>query len=105
MAMPLTLNLDVQWPDGRLVHVRCTGLAELYELGEQDAPPEEVTLGETNVSSEGALYSFLAESTRISPDQGRVEVIGFRRQVLKIPGLLGITGPPADPIAVTLPQQ
>ena len=101
--MALIFNLDVHWPNGRLVHVQCTGIAELDER--EDAAPEEVTLGVADVSSPGAFYNFLAESTRITADQGQVEVIGFRSQVLKIPGLLDIQGPPPNPITVTLPQQ
>jgi hypothetical protein len=100
--MALTFNLDVYWPNGRLVHVQCTGIAYLEERGDAS---REITLRISDVSSPNAFYAFLAESTRISADQGRVEVIGFRSQVLEIPRLLDIQGPPPDPITITLPRQ
>lgn len=100
--MALVLNIDVQWAGGRLVHVHCVGEPVVPEWAY--VPTSPVPLDTGDVGSLDALREFLTEATRIAPDQGTVEVLGFEPDVLKILAVLAIEGPPPDPIVVRLTQ-
>jgi hypothetical protein len=99
--MALELNIDVQWADGRLVHVHCVGEPIVAErrtyVGLASA-----WLDSGDVSSLDVFHEFLTEATRIAPDGGLVEVLGYVPEVFRILQLLTIEGPPPDPVKITL---
>ena len=97
----LVLNIDVQWAGGRVVHVHCVGETYLPERGDHDAAAP-VRLDFGDVGSLDSFREFLTEATRIAPDQGTVEVLGFEPDVVKIFAVLSIEGPAPDPIIVKL---
>jgi hypothetical protein len=99
--MELILNLDVGWPSGRLVHVRCVGM---QLIPERDYGSDVTPLDGKDVASVGVFHQFLAEATRMAPDAGTVEVVGLQPAVAKILRLLKIEGPPPDPITVALDE-
>jgi hypothetical protein len=99
----LVLNIDVQWAGGRLVHVHCVGEPVVPERRDYvvTAP---IPLDSGDVGSLDSFREFLTEATRIAPDQGTVEVLGFEPDVFKILTVFSISGPPPDPIIVKLAQ-
>jgi hypothetical protein len=102
--MALVVNIDVQWANGRLVHVHCVGEPVVPERSRGYEATAPVPLDTSDVGSLDALRGFLADATQIAPDQGIVEVVGFEPDVFKIFKVLGIEGPPPDPIILKLTQ-
>ena len=97
----MILNIDVQWTNGRLVHVHCVGEPVVPERQDYvtQAP---IPLAGGDVTSLDALKEFLTELTRMAPDLGSVDVIGYDPDIFKILQLLAIEGPAPDPITVAL---
>ena len=100
--MPLVLNLDVQWPSGRLIHVRFLGMSLVPPRGDYVAETEVTPLDREDVASLGVFHRFLAKATRMAPNAGTVEVVGLQPEVAKILELLQIEGPPPDLITIKL---
>jgi hypothetical protein len=104
VRMPLSLNIDVEWSDGRKVHVRCTGVPYLPTRG--DRPIEEddvVPLFELNVESRKAAVDFLTEATRFAADGAVLRVSGIEDDVRRLAIALGVYGPPPARIVVRVP--
>jgi hypothetical protein len=99
--MALTLDLDVVWPDGRRVHVRCSGWALLGNRGDTEALNAPV-LSAIDVTSAEALHTFLRRATRAAAAGEVLEVGGLEPTVLRVLDVLDIVGPPPRPIVVRL---
>jgi hypothetical protein len=102
------LHLQVAWPSGRQVSVDVLVLPEFnpsraFDRGVAKAGPSE-EIGPDDLESLPALHEFLTRVTR-SADAGEVRRVSCQRtreeQLLE---LLGVEGPPPDPIAISLPD-
>jgi hypothetical protein len=102
--MPLSLNLDVVWSDGRTVQVRCTGVPYLPSRDDQPIVDDEVVpLFEAHVESLKAALDFLAEVTQFAPDGAMVRVSGLEPDIRRLAKVLGVVGPPPARIVVKVP--
>ena len=100
--MSLVFGIDVRWPSGRLVHVRCKGI----DLLARQCPGRVTSLGSGDVASLDSFHNCLRKATRAAPDGETATVVGLEPDVLKILELLDIEGPPPeDPITVALERK
>ncbi|MFC9594981.1 hypothetical protein ACFTUC_34975 [Streptomyces sp. NPDC056944] len=97
--MSLTFNLQVRWPNGRQVRVRCRGIPLVAVLAEETGD-EASAISDHDVVSQAALHQYLKAVTRLAPDAGAVNVIGFENTLFKVLELLNIDGPPPDSITI-----
>ncbi|MFD8301518.1 hypothetical protein ACFV29_04035 [Streptomyces sp. NPDC059690] len=99
--MSLTFNLEVRWPNGRQVRVRCRGIPLVSVLA--DEPGDKASaMDDQDVVSLAALNEYLKKVTRLAPNAGAVDVIGFEPTLFKLLELLNIEGPPPDSITIEL---
>ncbi|MER7582387.1 hypothetical protein [Kitasatospora sp. NPDC097691] len=99
--MPLTLNLEVRWPKGRRVLVRCRGIP-LVAVRADEVIVGSSAMENQDVVSLDAFHQYLKAATQSAPDAAVVEVVGFQPTLLRLLDLLDIEGPPPDPITVEL---
>lgn len=100
------LNLEVHWGTQRVVQVH----VDIQALA--DAESEKLTLdwhpvlpiGIIVLDSLDSLKAYLADATRNEPDGGRVEAMCLEPDARILLEVLGVQGPPPNPIDVYLPE-
>lgn len=95
------LDLSVRWQDGRTVTVRLKALPLIgsNRRGWGSSAP----LNANDVVSRSAFVNWLREATANADDEAIVELAGLETTVVRVLGLLDITGPPPASIPIELP--
>ncbi|MFF3249108.1 hypothetical protein ACFYWY_36515 [Streptomyces sp. NPDC002870] len=99
--MALTVNLEVRWPNGRRVRVQCRSIP-LVPVRADEVMADASAMEDQDVMSLDAFHRYLRTATRLVPDAGVVEVVGFQPTLFKLLELLKIEGPPPNPISIEL---